>query len=243
VADSPMVEALDHEPAVLTDVDDTQVKWLEEPLDDQGRFGGPAVRWFTDPTQWDVPLTLQGPSGWQRIERGQAPELRPVRPAEVSNVDVDRESLSFDVDQVGTPVLVKMSYFPNWQVSGAQGPYRVTPNLMVVVPTSTHVELTYGRTWVEYVSYTATLLGIAGLVLLARRGAYRFRTPARREGPAWYSLPARVPRGPRALARRSTVAADELGDESDPPEDPVDSVDSVDDPPPPPPAPEPESER
>jgi hypothetical protein len=88
---------------------------------------------------------------------------------------------------------VKISYFPNWQVSGAQGPYRVTPNLMVVVPTSTHVELTYGRTWVEYVSYTATLLGIAGLVLLARRGAYRFR--------------ARAPRPAGAAAGRSPWAA------------------------------------
>jgi hypothetical protein len=254
VADSPMVEALDYQPAVLTDVDDTQAKWLEEPLDDQGRFGGPAVRWFTDPTQWDVPLTIDGPSDWQRIERGRAPELRPVRPARVSNVDVDRESLSFDVDQVGTPVLVKMSYFPNWQASGAQGPYRVTPNLMVVVPTSTHVELTYGRTWVEYVSYTATLLGVAGLVLLARRGAYRFRpAPARPEGRAWYSWP----------ARRSVVGRDEPvepGDDSDPPDDAEDLVDPddpvPDDPvpidslgsegdasPPPEAAPDPESER
>ena len=40
------------------------------------------------------------------------------------------------------PVLVKMSYFPNWQVSGASDIYRVTPNLMVVVPTSNHVTLT-----------------------------------------------------------------------------------------------------
>ena len=46
-------------------------------------------------------------------------------------------------------MLVKMSYFPNWQVAGADGPYRVAPNFMVVVPTDTHVELTYGRTGVE----------------------------------------------------------------------------------------------
>ena len=46
-------------------------------------------------------------------------------------------SLSFDVSRTGVPVLVKISYFPNWQVAGAAGPWRVTPNLMVVVPTST----------------------------------------------------------------------------------------------------------
>jgi len=38
--------------------------------------------------------------------------------------------------QIGQPVLVKVSYFPNWKASGAKGPYRVTPNLMVVIPRS-----------------------------------------------------------------------------------------------------------
>ncbi len=247
VADSPIVQPLDYEPAVLTDVDDTQVEWLEKPLDDQGRFGGPAVRWFTDPSQWDVPLATHGPSDWQRIKRGQVPERRPVQPASVSHVDVGRESVSFDVDRVGAPVLVKVSYFPNWQVSGAEGPYRVTPNLMVVVPTSRHVELTYGRTWVEYVSYSATLRGSAGLVLLARRGAYRFRTPpARPVGrPAWLawpSLPARAPRKPwaaQASEADEPVGADGPAVPSDDP--PLPPPLPPPHPPPPPPAAESET--
>jgi hypothetical protein len=69
---------------------------------------------------------------------------------------------------------VKMSYFPNWDANGASGPYRVAPNFMVVVPEETHVELTYGRTGVEYVSYLLTLLGVVGLVLLWRRPTFRF---------------------------------------------------------------------
>ena len=47
---------------------------------------------------------------------------------------------------------------------------------MVVIPTDTHVELTYGRTGVEWLSYALTALGVVGLVLLARAGAYRFRS-------------------------------------------------------------------
>jgi 6-pyruvoyl-tetrahydropterin synthase related domain len=183
VADSPLIEPLANEPAVLDDVHDSQREWLEEPLDDQGKFGGPAVRWFVDPTQWDVPLATSGPDDWQRIDRGEVPETRPVEPVDVSNVVAGRESISFDVDHVGTPVLVKVSYFPNWQVSGAEGPYRVTPNLMVVVPTDTHVELSYGRTWVEYVSYTLTFFGLGALVMLSRRGAYRFSRRAGRARP------------------------------------------------------------
>ena len=49
------------------------------------------------------------------------------------------DQISFDVSEIGKPVEVKESYFPNWHVTGAKGPYRLAPNLMVVVPTSTHV--------------------------------------------------------------------------------------------------------
>ena len=64
-------------------------------------------------------------------------------------------SISFSVDQVGVPVLVKASYFPNWSVDGAEGPYRVAPNFMVVVPTSNQVTLTYGTSGIEYLGYAA----------------------------------------------------------------------------------------
>ena len=43
------------------------------------------------------------------------------------------------------PVLVKVSYFPNWKAHGAEGPYRIAPNLMVVVPTCNDVSLTFDR--------------------------------------------------------------------------------------------------
>ncbi|HEX8802793.1 MAG TPA: hypothetical protein VF743_01330, partial [Acidimicrobiales bacterium] len=184
VADSDVVQPLAYEPAILDGVAGDQQSWLERPLDVNGRFGGPAVRWYTDPTQWQVPLSLGGLDSWQHVRVGEKPEARPVAPTTVSDVEVGREGLSFDVDQVGTPVLVKVSYFPNWEASGAEGPYRVTPNLMVVVPTSNHVELTYGRTPVEYVAYGLTLVGLAGLVLLARWPAHRFRGAGPRIDPA-----------------------------------------------------------
>ncbi len=81
-----------------------------------------------------------------------------------------RDGISFDVDHPGTPVLVKESYFPNWTASGAEGPYRVAPNLMVVVPTDTHVSLTYGRTGVDYLAIVLTLIGIGLAVAFVRSG-------------------------------------------------------------------------
>jgi hypothetical protein len=183
VADSEVIEPLANEPAVVTGVDDTQREWMEEPRDGSGRFYGPAIQWFTDPTWWDVTLARSGPDDWQRVAAGEHPEARPLDPVEVSNPVIDDESISFDVDRVGEPVLVKMSYFPNWKASGAEGPYRVAPNFMVVIPTDTHVELTYGRTSVEWLSYALTILGVVGLVLLVRAGVYRFHSPKREPEP------------------------------------------------------------
>ena len=54
------------------------------------------------------------------------------------------DRVSFTVDKIGVPVLVKVSYFPNWEASGARGPWRVAPNLMVVIPTSTRFRCTTG---------------------------------------------------------------------------------------------------
>ena len=54
------------------------------------------------------------------------------------------DQISFHVDKTGVPVLVKISYFPDWHATGAEGPWRAEPNLMVVVPTSHNVVLYYG---------------------------------------------------------------------------------------------------
>jgi hypothetical protein len=72
------------------------------------------------------------------------------------------------VSATGSPVLVRTSYFPNWEASGADGPYRVTPNFMVVVPTERHVELTYGRTGIDYLGYLMAIIGIVAMIGLAR---------------------------------------------------------------------------
>ena len=82
------------------------------------------------------------------------------------------------MSHVGTPVLVKVSYFPNWHASGADGPWRVTPNLMVVVPTSHDVTLTYGSSTAGDLGLAATLIGVVALGLLVASEVRR-RRPGR----------------------------------------------------------------
>ncbi len=107
---------------------------------------GPAMTWYTDPTKWDVYLAADGPSNWARVKDGEhAADATGAASRRCANVHEGTDTIDFDVDRTGTPILVKTSYFPSWKVDGAEGPYRVTPNLMVVVPTSNHVHLHYGR--------------------------------------------------------------------------------------------------
>lgn len=196
IADSELVEPLVNEPVVLTDVGHghtCETAPVEE--DPRGRICegwlDPAVDWYVDPTLWDVALAESGPDGWARVpvDEWLATHEAPATPlpeVTVRDISSDDDEISFTVDQVGVPVVVKTSYFPNWKVEGADGPYRITPNLMVVVPTENDVRLHYGWVGIDYLAWGLTALGLIGLVLLWRGGPVTI--PA---GPvaAWHGRP------------------------------------------------------
>jgi uncharacterized membrane protein len=102
--------------------------------------------------------------------------VRHVPSTRVSAITQTDSSISFHVSRVGTPVLVKVSYFPNWHASGAAGPWRVTPNLMVVVPTSHEVTLSYGSSTANELGIALTIVGIVALGLLVVAEVVRRRS-------------------------------------------------------------------
>ena len=116
------------------------------------------------------------------------------------------DRVSFDVDRVGSPVLVKVSYFPNWKATGADGPWRVTPNFMVVVPTARHVSLHYGRTAVDDAGLGLSLIGVIALGGLAwldhRMGAGPEPEPVPASRPPREQAPPAVRRRARSKRRR-----------------------------------------
>ncbi len=181
VADSEIVTPLSYDPVVLSDADDHIDGWVyaaEHPEAIEGqpkppKAPGPAVLWYNDPTRWDVLLATSGPDDWPRAP---STDLDPPRqatgPAEVSKIEMTSDTVSFSVDEVGVPVLVKVSYFPNWTVSGAEGPYRVSPNFMVVVPTEHDVVLSYGYRGTDLLGWLLTAVGV---VLLGLLGAWDVR--------------------------------------------------------------------
>jgi hypothetical protein len=168
VKDAPLVEGLTYQPVVADGVSPDPDGW-EQHI---------AVPWWWFPEQLDKPVVASGLSSWHHAEGSAALRLRRraiTNPARVTHVHATDDSVSFDVDQVGKPVLVKTSYFPNWRVSGAEGPYRATPNFMVVVPTEKHVTLHYGTTHAEWLGRFLTLVGLVGVGLLVWWGRRRGR--------------------------------------------------------------------
>lgn len=158
VADSQVVAPLLNQPVVMKGVSKGGQSWLTASMD-----------WYLNPSIWDVPYAASGPRSWARVSpTSVSPPRTPLQPVQVSGIVATDSSVSFNVDTVGVPVLVKTSYFPSWQAHGAQGPWRVAPNLMVVIPTSHHVWLHYGNTPLDWFGYFLGILGLVALVWLAR---------------------------------------------------------------------------
>lgn len=188
VSGSELVVPLKAQPVIVkSNVGDLKERWLE--------IGS---SWFQHPEDWVAMPVDKGLDTWQKVDvavdltRRQGEPDDPsrrvdiVKPTQVlksvdlpvvqiSETVLEDEAISFKVDKVGVPVLVRMSYFPNWKVDGAKGPFRVAPNMMVVVPTQNDVRLHYGYTKIDFFAYFLTFIGVC---MMAVR--WRGREVARR---------------------------------------------------------------
>jgi hypothetical protein len=156
IASSPMVQPLTSLPNVVANTT-SRVGWLDA-----------NTTWWLNPTLWGTVAATIGPSNWPKATSVETMDMKTSLPkTTVSDVDVGLQSISFHVSRIGVPVLVKISYFPRWHATGATGPYRVSPNLMVVIPTSNNVSMVYGSTPLLTASnFITDLVALAGLVVL-----------------------------------------------------------------------------
>ena len=159
---SPMVEALTSTPNVVANIS-SQSQWLKA-----------NQTWWLNTRLQKVYAAMTGPASWPRASSVTTMTSSPTLPkVVVSHTRVGLQTLSFDVSRVGVPMLVKISYYPRWHVTGASGPYRVSPNLMVVIPTSKYVSLDYTSTPAltlgNVLSDLTTLAGLVTLWIVLRR--------------------------------------------------------------------------
>jgi hypothetical protein len=127
-----------------------------------------SLQWYEDIDNMDRWVVADGPEEWPRIETlDDRPDVAlEVPPNAVSDIEVDDHRVSFTTEAIGVPHLIKISYFPNWTASGAEGPWRASPSLMVVVPTESEVVIEFQDTWAETGGKVLTLGGVASLILV-----------------------------------------------------------------------------
>jgi TolA-binding protein len=78
---------------------------------------------------------------------------------------VSNQQIDIDTDCIGRPLLVKMSYHPNWHVEGAEKIWLVSPSFMLIYPDAEQVRLYYGPGPWDYLGRTLTLGALLVLLL------------------------------------------------------------------------------
>ena len=154
IADSSTVVGLTHLPVVVPGIAASADSWKDA-----------NVSWFEAESRWSVPLAASGPASWPR-GTSTTTSSPSVIPAKVSKIVETTSTISFHVDRLGVPVEVKTSYFPRWQVTGASGPSRISPNLMVVVPSSHEVNLRYGSDPTVVAGTALSVIAVVALIIL-----------------------------------------------------------------------------
>jgi hypothetical protein len=167
IKNSPLVEGLGEVPNVVANTT-SRVGWLDT-----------NEKWWLNFKLWPTLAASTGPSNWPRAASVTSMTHTKLPTVVVSNTVSGPQSISFHVNRIGVPVLVKISYFPRWHVTGATGPYRVSPNLMVVIPTSQNVSMVYASSpaneWGDGISQLTALVGLVAAFV----GAVRWRRSRR----------------------------------------------------------------
>jgi hypothetical protein len=131
-----------------------------------------AYRWMTRKPPNRAHLVFTDDPRFETVERDPwAPPPEVPLPAGVEvRETVEAESIRITTDRPRHPLLVKVSYHPRWRAEGADGPYLVSPGLMLIVPRQREVRLVYtARAGADFLGLTLGAGGLAFLTLAAGR--------------------------------------------------------------------------
>ena len=153
VADAPLVEAATFQPAVYEGPHNSLLARLGGvvgigPGEQAATFEEISLEWYGSMDLLDRWITTDGPApnGHGSPTSANCRAWTPAgAEATITDVVLEDDLISFRTDAVGVPHLVKVSYFPNWQATGAEGPFHAGPSLMIVVPTQEEVTLQFAN--------------------------------------------------------------------------------------------------
>ncbi len=165
----PLVEAEAYSVFALPDSNPVDVaRYVPAVYEGEEDFADVALEWYDELDTLDRWIVASGPEEWPDFTELEGPfDLGTALDTDdevVSDIVIEDHRISFTTTAVGVPHLVKTSYFPNWEATGADGPYRAAPSLMIVVPTAENVSLEFSRTWTENLGMALSLAAFVFVV-------------------------------------------------------------------------------
>ena len=142
-------------------------------------------RWFKHDELLDLPLvpaTIAGSDAATRfaLQSSSLQDLprEPYAGDCQVTTNLEQERISFDTTCPGRPHIVKVSYFPRWVAVDGSPVDLVSPGFMLVTPRSTHFELEYRETALDWFALATTWTGLLWALVVvgngrARRGTER----------------------------------------------------------------------
>jgi uncharacterized membrane protein len=124
-----------------------------------------SIEWFKNVGMLDVPIVFSQDESKFKIVVDDLSQLKKI-PIDASckiEESVKNEEILIRTSCLGVPLLIKVSYFPNWKVEGADGVYLASPAFMLIFPTQENVRLYYSK---DVSDIAGELLSIVGLVLV-----------------------------------------------------------------------------
>jgi TolA-binding protein len=128
-----------------------------------------SYRWFKNGQLNDVHLAFtkklenEDRKWFKTILRGDDLPVLPKIPLEGEcqvEETIKEEEIFIRTDCIHRPVLIKVTYHPNWKVEGAEKVYLASPSFMLIFPERENVRLTFSGTEREYAGIFLTLAGI-----------------------------------------------------------------------------------
>ena len=106
-----------------------------------------------------------GKKDWSRFSAMHEIDVRnlPKKPLETAvplKETIKIDEILIDGAAIGKPLLIKVSFHPNWHVEGADEIYLASPGFMLIYPVAHRVRLFYGKTWPDYVGTALTFLAV-----------------------------------------------------------------------------------
>jgi len=91
---------------------------------------------------------------------------QPLETKPIKIQEIKKDSLVFTTENLYQPHLIKITYFPGWRVTGAKGPYLISPAFMMVIPTQETVVLQFNYNLWDKIGMTLSVISIFIVVFL-----------------------------------------------------------------------------